>query len=88
MATSKHERLWKQLGHKTGESSPSSTWRWWKAEDEHRIWVIAAPNDLAAFKQVHRTVYLDDEELFTARTQWEATWKTLAYFYEHIVPRL
>lgn len=86
MATSRHEKLWKKLGHKTGKSSPNSSWRWWKVEDQDRTWIIAAPDDLAEFKQIDRTVYFGVEELFTAKTQWEATWKALAYFYEHIAP--
>jgi len=81
------QRLWLSLGY-GGKSGPAASWRYWKATGEERTWIIAAPNGLAEFRQVDRTVYLGDRELLTAMTQWEATWRAVAYFYSDLVPTL
>ena len=81
----KHQRQWKSLGY-GGKSDPDTVWRWWEKSRAEKVWIISAPNGLAEFEQRGRTVFLDGEELFTGRTQWDATWRALAYFYEKVIP--
>ena len=80
-----NQRLWKSLGY-GGKRSEPTTWRYWKKPNEVHIWTIAAPNDLAKFEQRDKTVFYNGEVIITAETQWSATWKALAYFYDKIVP--
>lgn len=55
---------------------------------EEKTWVISAPNGLAEFVQKDKTVFYQGEQILTAKNQWLATWRTLAYFYENVVPKL
>ncbi|RYD80537.1 MAG: hypothetical protein EOP84_11930 [Verrucomicrobiaceae bacterium] len=81
------QRLWLALGH-GGKGAGADRWRYWKKPDAERTWVIAAPNNRAEFLLVHHAVSYQGRELFVGRTQWDATWKTLAYFYSDVVPKL
>lgn len=79
------QRLWLSLGY-GGKKALRSTWRWWPKPGAKSTWVIAAPNDLAFFEQRDRKVYYNDVEIVSAETQWQATWRTLAFFYESVIP--
>lgn len=80
-----HQRRWLALGY-GGKTSSPGTWRYWKTAD--RTWTIAAPHGLAEFEQRHRTIFYQGEEVLSAATQWEATWRAIGYFYSHVVPKL
>ena len=82
-----HQRLWLSLGH-GGKRARQPTWRWWQDKDNPKIWTISAPNGLAEFTQIGRTVSYQGKEIITSKTQWAATWQTVAYFYEIVVPSL
>lgn len=79
------QRLWLSLGY-GGATAPQPTWRYWAKPGEKFTWIIAAPNDLARFEQRGSKVYYGDVEIISAETQWEATWRTLAFFYESVIP--
>ena len=79
------KRLWLSLGY-GGKTAPTSTRRYWAKPREKSAWIIAAPNDIARFEQRERKVYYGNVEIISAETQWEATWRTLAYFYERVIP--
>lgn len=81
------QRLWLSLGY-GGMTAPETTWRYWAKPGEKSVWEIAAPNNLALFLQRGRKVFYKDVEIISAKTQWEATWRALAYFYEKIIPTL
>lgn len=81
------QRLWLALGY-GGKTAPADRWRYWKKPDEERTWIIAAPNGLAEFLLVHHAVSYQGREVLVGRTQWDATWKALAYFYSDLVPTL
>ena len=80
-----HQRRWLALGY-GGKTSSPETWRYWKGAD--RTWTIVAPHGLAEFEQRHRSIFYQGEEVLTAATQWEATWRAVGYFYSHVVPTL
>ena len=80
-----HQRRWLALGF-GGKSSSPATWRYWKTAD--RTWAIVAPQGLAEFEQWHRSILYQGEEVLTAATQWEATWRAVGFFYSHVVPTL
>lgn len=79
------QRLWLSLGY-GGKRADPRTWRYWKKPGGAKQWVIAAPNDLAEFEQHDKTVFYQGKQILEAATQWSATWRTLAYFYEHVIP--
>ncbi len=81
------QRLWLSFGY-GGKRKPQPTWRYWKQSTGASRWIISAPNAVAQFEQEGRTVYYRGEKIITAPTQWAATWATLAYFYEKVVPSL
>jgi hypothetical protein len=81
------QRLWLHLGY-GGKKSEPTTWRYWKKPKSSKEWVIAAPHYLAEFEQHDKTVFYRGEPILTADTQWSATWRALAYFYEKVVPTL
>lgn len=81
------QRLWLSLGY-GGKNADPTTWRYWKEPKGSRQWVISAPNSLAQFAQRDKTVFYGGKAIFTADTQWSATWRSLAYFYEKVVPTL
>lgn len=81
------QRLWLSLGY-GGKRADPRTWRYWKKPGGAKQWVIAAPNDLAEFEQHDKTVFYQGKQILEAATQWSATWRTLAYFYEHVIPPL
>lgn len=82
------KRRWLSLGY-GGKKAEPSTWRYWEQRPRgSRQWVISAPNNLAEFEQHDKTVFYKGEAILTAETQWSATWRSLAYFYEHVVPTL
>lgn len=85
--TDSQQRLWNSLGY-GGKNSEPTTWRYWKGAKDSRSWVISAPNNLAQFEQHDKTVFYMGKAIVTAVTQWSATWRSLAYFYEEIVPTL
>lgn len=80
-----HQRRWLALGY-GGKTSSPETWRYWKSGA--RAWTIAAPYGLAEFEQRHRTIFYRGQEVLAAATQWDATWKAIAYFYSDVVPQL
>lgn len=79
------QRRWLALGY-GGKTSSLETWRYWKIAD--RTWTIVAPLGLAEFERRHRSIFYQGEEVLTAATQWEATWRAVGYFYSHVVPAL
>lgn len=81
------QRLWLSLGY-GGKAAAKSTWRYWKLVNASQSWIIAAPNDLAIFEQKGCQVMFDGKTIITANSQWAATWRTLAYFYENVIPNL
>lgn len=78
-------RLWLSLGY-GGKTARQPTWRYWKTQPKQ--WEISAPNELANFQQRDRTVFFKGKEILTGDTQWSATWQTVAYFYEKVLPTL
>jgi hypothetical protein len=78
------QRLWLSLGY-GGKTAPLHTWRYWKTSND-REWIIAAPNGLAEFVLKDRIVFYKGQEVLAASTQWGATWRALAYFYENVIP--
>lgn len=81
------QRLWLFLGH-GGKTASPGIWRYWKKPGTDREWIIAAPHGLAEFEQRHHDVYFHGKKILSEKTQWDATWKALAYFYEHVVPAI
>ncbi len=82
------QRLWLSFGY-GGKTKSQPAWRYWeKGNTETRRWIISAPNDVAQFEQIDKTVYFQGRQILTAATQWAATWAALAYFYEKVVPTL
>jgi hypothetical protein len=75
------QRLWLPFGY-GGKRADQRVWRYWKRAEKARTWIIAAPNGTAEFKQVDRTVYYQGEAILTGRTQWAATWRAIAHFYD------
>jgi len=82
-----HERRWRSLGY-GGKTAPASTWRYWKKPGAKGEWIIAAPNGVAEFEQRQRDIYFRGEKILSGATQWSATWKALAYFYEYVAPTI
>lgn len=80
-----HQRRWLALGH-GGETSSPLYWRYWKTAD--RRWIISAPHGMAEFELQHRTVFHQGVPFFEAVSQWQATWRAVAYFYSDVVPGL
>lgn len=80
-------RLWLSLGY-GGKKAPKTSWRYWARANTTREWIISAPNELAEFEQQHTSVFYKGEKIIEEKTQWLATWATLAYFYKSIVPKL
>ena len=78
-----HQRLWLFLGY-GGKRAPKSTWRWWKKTGAERTWIISAPNALAEFEQRGTAIFYHGEKVYEGKTQWDATWNALAYFYKNI----
>ncbi|CAN7776289.1 hypothetical protein LJR084_007905 [Variovorax sp. LjRoot84] len=80
-----HLRRWLAFGY-GGKTSSPGTWRYWKTAE--RTWTIAFLHGLAEFERRHRSIFYQGEEILTAATQWDATWKAVGYFYSHVVPKL
>lgn len=85
--TDPQERLWQSFGYGHKSSAPT-TWRYWEEPKGSKQWIISAPNDLVRFEQRDKTVFYKGEAIHTAETQWLATWRALAYFYDQVVPTL
>jgi hypothetical protein len=81
------QRLWLSFGY-GGKKAPQPTWRYWQKAKGSAHWIISAPNAVAEFELQDKTVFYHGELVLTGRTQWAATWATLAYFYEKVVPTL
>lgn len=85
--TDAQQRLWLSLGY-GGKTAPQTTWRYWRKRGEASTWVVAAPNGLAEFEQKGTSVFYEGVRVLRARTQWRATWDTLAYFYAEVIHKL
>ena len=85
--TDAQQRLWLSLGY-GGKTKPQPTWRYWEDPKGSKRWVISAPNELAEFEQLDKTIRYRGEVVAAGDTQWAATWAALAYFYEKIIPTL
>ena len=82
------QRLWLSLGY-AGKKGNKDNWRYWEKQPKgSRQWVISSPNSHVEFEQHDKTVFFRGKQILTAKTQWAATWRALAYFYEEVVPTL
>lgn len=80
-----HQRRWLALGNdgKTSSPKPGATGKPPTGRGPSSPLTV-----FAEFEQRHRSIFYQGEEVLTAATQWEATWRAVGYFYSHVVPTL